>query len=39
MRLRRIELLPLGLAMDLSYAATPPAGNCCQRRAVSGDRL
>jgi hypothetical protein len=28
MPLGRTELLPFGLAMDLSYAATPAAGNC-----------
>jgi hypothetical protein len=36
MRLRRSELLPLGLVMDLSYAATPPAGN--QRHTLSCER-
>jgi hypothetical protein len=43
MRLRRSELLPLGLAMDLSYAATPPAGNqrhtlSCERREIARRR-
>jgi hypothetical protein len=40
MPLGRSESLPLGLAMDLSYAATPLAGNqrhtlSCERREIA----
>jgi hypothetical protein len=43
MPLGRSESLPLGLAMDLSYAATPLAGNqrhtlSCERREIARRR-